>query len=298
MSDIYETIFQKHLQHLQHAFADYRVAAIDALGQIGDPRAVDPILMLLQNPDEDLFVRAHAVRTIGLFHDPRAIPLLIDIFRTPLHSDPTDEGFDTIDIQETMDYVKSMLPAGLLEILQLPATPELDLLPVDPRDALFNAARESLLTMQDAALPVVIAALQDPNPTVRTQAAITLCYVRSTDVVPVLQPLMDDPDLTVRAHLVSHLEQLCDRRTVDWLVQSATHDDSFIVRARAAYTLGFLGRSFEQERILQALNTLQHDAHPQVRTRAQEAQLNLQQWNTWTAADAQAGEPARGEIDL
>ncbi|ACL17788.1 HEAT repeat domain-containing protein [Methanosphaerula palustris] len=52
----------------------------EALGRLGDPRAVDDLIGALQ--DEDRFVRKKAVWALGRLGDPRAIPPLRGLYRT------------------------------------------------------------------------------------------------------------------------------------------------------------------------------------------------------------------------
>lgn len=53
------------------------IPAIDALGESGDPRAVEPLIALLKRSN-DLAVKIHACDALGRIGDPRAIDPLID----------------------------------------------------------------------------------------------------------------------------------------------------------------------------------------------------------------------------
>lgn len=60
-----------------------RILAAQALGQLRDPRALEPLLARLQDPLEDLFVRESAARALGALRDPRAIEPLRDALAAP-----------------------------------------------------------------------------------------------------------------------------------------------------------------------------------------------------------------------
>lgn len=56
-----------------------RAAAADALGWIGDPRAVPPLLVIIDTPDDQEAVREIAAEALGKLGDTAAVPPLIDV---------------------------------------------------------------------------------------------------------------------------------------------------------------------------------------------------------------------------
>jgi len=60
---------------------DVREAAADALGEIGDPRAVEPLIAALGDPDGD--VREAAAEALGTIGDPRAVGPLTAALKDP-----------------------------------------------------------------------------------------------------------------------------------------------------------------------------------------------------------------------
>lgn len=56
-----------------------RLAAAEALGEIGDARAVDPLIAVLQDDNED--VRRAAAEALGKIRDKRAVEPLLEIFK-------------------------------------------------------------------------------------------------------------------------------------------------------------------------------------------------------------------------
>jgi HEAT repeat protein len=53
--------------------------AAEALGEIGDPVAVEPLIALLRGPEEDSDIRVVAMQSLGKLKDPRAVPVLLEI---------------------------------------------------------------------------------------------------------------------------------------------------------------------------------------------------------------------------
>jgi HEAT repeat protein len=71
-----EENFEKIMNQLSHDHIPYRVKAVEALGRIGDERAVEPLLPLLNDPSPDVqWVTAQA---LGKLHDRRAVEPLIE----------------------------------------------------------------------------------------------------------------------------------------------------------------------------------------------------------------------------
>lgn len=63
------------LDALHDARAQVRAQSVDALGDIGDPAAIEPLRALLE--DEDLFVRVRAVRSLRQIGGPSAVDALL-----------------------------------------------------------------------------------------------------------------------------------------------------------------------------------------------------------------------------
>ncbi|ABS54863.1 PBS lyase HEAT domain protein repeat-containing protein [Methanoregula boonei 6A8] len=78
--------------------------AAEALGRLGDPRAVDPLIDTLW--DDDARVRQKAAYALGLLGDPRALGPLQKLYRI--------EREDARDIiQEAMEMIKRVMARDL-----------------------------------------------------------------------------------------------------------------------------------------------------------------------------------------
>lgn len=69
-----EERFQAYVRNLRHQGAVYRWGAAEALGRLGDPRAVGYLIPLLQ--DTDWRVRVKSAWALGQLGDLRALPAL------------------------------------------------------------------------------------------------------------------------------------------------------------------------------------------------------------------------------
>jgi HEAT repeat protein len=260
----------------------HRMNALQALGNLRDRRAFEPVLAILQDSRVDLFTRASAARTLGELHDPRAVQPLIDTFRqTPadlsdlqfaslLGSAAGDAGaalddlLGSITIQDMIHALEPMLGAGMAQHLQQTLTPEAVSQGIS--EQLSYAARQGLLTLGDAALPALFDALHDPDPDVRGEVASLLCHVRGRPgIFERLVVAFDDPDPAVRSAVAANIEQLFDNRAVDPLLKALEDPDS-TVRARAARSLGIIAFRSDTDRIIEALRKASaHDADAGVR---------------------------------
>ena len=266
----------------------HRPAALQALGNLRDQRAFEPVLQVFHDRDADLFSRECAARTLGELRDPRAVGPHIDAFRvtpgemndlqlaallrsgTGLAGDANlDKLLGTVSIQDVIDALEPLLGAGMTGHLLATLTPEAVGRGIS--EQLNYACLQGLLTMGNVALPGLLHALQDPDPGVRRQVASTLCHVRGRDdVFEALAGALDDPDPSVRASVTANIEQLFDRRAVDPLLKALEDVDS-TVRTHAARSLGIMASRSDAERIAEAL-TVARERDPDADVRRAAAQ--------------------------
>lgn len=136
---------------------------------------------------------------------------------------------------------------------------------------MHHAVRQGLLGLNEVALPGMLAALSDPDLTVRHAIAHTLPYVRgNATVLAALTAALADPDAEVRAAIAASLDQLFLPAAVTPLLE-VLRDLVARVRTNAITGLCSLFTFTSDERIPPVLTALQsHDADPQVRQAAAE----------------------------
>jgi hypothetical protein len=255
-------------------------AALEALANLRDRRAFEPVLALFQNPAQSLFVREQAVRTLGRLRDLRAVQPLLDVFRaTPEEMSGLKLGtwlgggaavtglLDDLSVGDLLDRLDLILGSEMANRLRAMLTPAA--VGQGYVNSLNQAIKQGLLELGDAALPSLFDALRDPDPGVRREVASALCYARGQEgVLEHLLPAFADPDPGVRAAVATHIEQLLDPRAIEPLL-AALEDVEARVRAAAAHSLGVLARRAGDERVISALAVVaERDPDPEARSNA------------------------------
>ncbi|MFA4964823.1 MAG: HEAT repeat domain-containing protein [Thermoleophilia bacterium] len=154
-------------------------AAVDALGRLDDPRAVRPLLFIIETQGVDGPLYEEAVRALGLLGDERAAQVVRRAFA---HGEYEGEHVDALAAMHGRGALEDLL--GLAEsedaearrvacqdLIRLgsPVAAETvaDLL-VDANESVRSAAREALSwTVEEHVLAEIVAGLEDPSPEVR-----------------------------------------------------------------------------------------------------------------------------------
>jgi HEAT repeat protein len=168
-------------------------AAAEALGAIGDARAVDALIAALkvQTPVAD-----SAVKALTGFKDARAIPGLIELStRSEHYRYPVAQALKAID------------PGGLEALIA--ALEERPPRPAQDRYGIAMTVRYAAdLRLEDGALRL----LADADPSIRRELAIALGRMKSRRAVAALTRLIDDPDQKLVAPVaVGALGEIGDR---------------------------------------------------------------------------------------
>lgn len=105
-----------------------------------------------------------------------------------------------------------------------------------------QAVREAALFLPpEQARPILLAALQDPAPQVRSVAAWQLKDHRGPGIAEALLPLLQDDNDRVRAAAVWALSINAGRRYLKEIMHLSREDPSGVVRFRAVWGLGLIG---------------------------------------------------------
>ena len=154
-------------------------AAIDALGQLGDPRAVQPLIFLIESQGADGPMYDEAVRALGLLGDFRAAQVVRQAFEGArfdgVFADALVAMFGRGALEELLELAESDDAAtrravceDLVRLASPVAAETVAALLVDPDEDVRAAAREALGQTVDAAtLDEIITGLEDPSPDVR-----------------------------------------------------------------------------------------------------------------------------------
>jgi len=239
-----------------------RAFAVRLLGRLGAPAAAEALSEVVRDRTEDEVVRSMAADALAAIRDPAVIPLLIGELRV------VDEK-STPRAAEALIRFGSLATPALIEALSgkeqgmarlwaariLTVTRD-----AAAYDALLDALRDRLDLVRVASAdalgsigdsralaPLMQAALRDPAPLVRSQAAVAAAKLSGPDAANVLLSALRDPDYATRLRALEAFEsmQLAELTPLE----TALTDDNVEVQRRAALALersGYLERIVEQ----------------------------------------------------
>lgn len=208
------------IETLADANAAVRLAAVNSLGAIGDPRAIAALAKALKE-DTDARVREAAAWALGEIDDTRAVPPLLEALKT-----------------ERVASVREKIIHALGEIDDPSAVAGIGGALKDPSVDVRRAAVWALGELEDpSAVPSLLAMARDEDAEVRKHTAEALGNLKSVAAIDALALLTRDPNADVRTHAVSALGQLEDRRALPALV-AVLKDADAEVRKNAADAIG------------------------------------------------------------
>jgi HEAT repeat protein len=219
--------------------------AADALGQIGDPRAVEPLIIFLQ--DNDKYVRCAAAWALGQIGDPRAVEPLIGALKDPndVLRDASAEALGKIGDARAVEPLIAALPNwaainALGKIGDARAIEPLIGALKDPNHEVRRAAVRALGQMGAPGVEPLIAALKDQHDDLRKAAVQALGKMGAPAVEPLIAALRDQ-DWHVRNYAVEAIVQI-GAPAVQPLI-AALKDEDKNVRPAAAGALDRLAWS-------------------------------------------------------
>lgn len=226
-----------------------REEAAVALGELGDPRAVPPLVMALKDPDRA--VRDAAIRALEAIGSP-SVPALAQCLRDPdlsvqeaaasALSGIGDERIvePLIEALESPDWIVRMYAAkGLGRIGDLRAIKPLCGLLQDQVKAVREDGAAALAALGDQAVQILVDMLAESEWLTRLRAVEALGRAKSTLAVDsLLKLLAEDSDVAVRQDAARALGEIGDARAFEPLLRAL--EDSRL-RAAAVEALGKIG---------------------------------------------------------
>ncbi|MCQ8893859.1 MAG: HEAT repeat domain-containing protein [Methanolinea sp.] len=225
----FEGAFEDVIRALHNPEDEVREEAARALGELGDRRAVDPLIGLLS--DENRYVRREAAKSLGRIGDERAIPALISALK--------DED----------RYGREGAAEGLGEMGEKAFPALIEAMENADWHVRMGAAIALRIIGNREALPVLIRAMQDENRFVRREVVKSLGRIGDHSVIETLIAALKDPDRSVRLRAVSALSKCNDPRVVEPLIEALNDEDSG-VRLRVIRAL----EEIDDPRAVEALN--------------------------------------------
>jgi HEAT repeat protein len=242
--------------------------AIEALGEIKDPRAVEPLIAYLKVADdiipvknalvmigepsvepliatlenEDNKVAGFSVQALGEIRDIRAVEPLIKVL--------LDENF----------YYRHWAAIALGEINDPRAIEPLIASMKGYNRAIQDEAKNALVKIGISSVDPLIVALSHEDPGIRQWAVVTLGEIKDPRAVDPLIKVLQDEDYYVRWQVPSALAEIGDDRVVDPLI-SSLHDKWSGIRMEVADALGQIKDPRSVDPLISALQ----DEDPYVR---------------------------------
>jgi len=233
---------QQAARSLDSVDSKERESAIQSLGQMNHPAAVDALVEALRHPTQQVRLQA-AVQLIG-FHDARAVPVLLE-----------SQGWKGQEVEpwKIARIGESAVP-GLVNALQ------------SDDSKVRLCAVSALGSFHSSTTVVALAAcLDDPDPDFRQKVIAALRETRSSEAVPALRRALPGSEGNLRSSLVTALGKCGGKSVVPDLIQAARDPDREI-RNSAVWCLKEISDASSVPALLEALT----DSYDQVGAAAAE----------------------------
>jgi HEAT repeat protein len=251
-----QSTVDQFLEQLQSAEEPWqRYDAAKALGQLGDARAVAPLLACLHDPESP--VRWGAVQALGQLGDARAVAPLLASCCEP-------GGLISTAADAALRQLSTALGSAAFIAAVEPALQHAD-------PCVRTAAARALYLLRDGrAVAPLLTCLRDQEASVRVEAIGHLAWMGDVRAVAPLIACLHDEDPWVAENAASALGKLGNSRAVEPLIACLERAHSR-VRPAAVRALMQLGDARAVEPLLVCL----HDPDPVVSQYAAEALLHL-----------------------
>lgn len=225
---------------------EVRLAAILALGRIGDARSVRPLIEALEDPE----LTVEAAGALARIGDARAYDSLLPL------------------LGHRRAAVRQAAIGALNSLGQARMEQDMKRLLDDPNPHVReSAARIAGYFGYAACASRLLERLNDEDESVRRAAIETLPYLQDTEAAPLLDAALSDRSPKIRAAAAQSLGNLDDEVSLPGLTRALRDSDSW-VRYYAARSLGQLRNAGMLDPLCAVLST---DPAPQVRIAAAEA---------------------------
>jgi len=230
------------------------IRAASGLGMIGGPDAVEPLLDVLQNHPDVWHTRPPAARALGKIGDPRAFRPLAAALGHECSRLRSGAALGLADLGD--DRAVELLVRRLVGLEEIQVRVALaEALEKFDRGKVTNEFLEEFKTSDwfaryagagadgpggDFFAGVMVAALADPDPTVRLYGVLGLTAVHETGAVHALIGVLDDDNFSLRFAAANALGELGDPRAGEALIPLLC-DPEYSVRLRATWSLQKIG---------------------------------------------------------
>jgi HEAT repeat protein len=231
-----------------------RIAALEAVGEIGGSEAIDALLSTVGEPNAELV--AAALRGLGHAFDARAEQALKTALRSDdvvvrlaavsgLRAGGSAEAIEGLAWTAAADGDEGVARAAVEALGELARrsssvghTAVGALLTIATEPHLRDTAVTSLAVLPELRIPAVVDGLDHARSEVRRVTIAVLERMKHPDASAAIQRALDDDDATVRESAITALERLGTRGVARKLGAMAQDDPSRAVRRAASAALG------------------------------------------------------------
>ena len=245
-----------------------RVYIAEALGKIGNKKAVDSLIKCLD--DKHPSPRRFAAEALGRIGDPKAIPHLVKCLENNDPKTRLDNLEDSHEISwycaHALDTISSPSMVGLLVNCLLNEDPIVRLRSVE---TLVNSIEHPrvALALPNTSIDPIIKCLDDSDKDVREWSIILLGKIGNKKAVDPLVKCLDDENSSIRRYAASALGRIGDPRAIDPLIKCLNNEDNHKEDSRkVSFTLVHALVNIKDPSIVEHLvNSLFNINHPEVR---------------------------------
>jgi HEAT repeat protein len=249
------------VEQLRTGDVDTRRAAVVALGRIGDARAVEPLVNLLDEDERELLVPATAA--LARLGDRRAFESLLRLLGDADVSvrQGAIGALNSIGHPAMGDRVRTLLEDADPRVRESAVKIAGYFGYSSCAEALLDRCRDRDETVRAAALahvaylddersvPILVAAMAGDTPRARAAAAQALAHVNRPDALDALRRGVGDLDPWVRYFSVTSLGRQMDRASLPLLKRVAADDDAQHVQIAAIRAIGDIGVSNDADAV-------------------------------------------------
>jgi HEAT repeat protein len=222
---------QKFLRALEDKDPKIRIDAVDALGEAGDARAVEPLIRAIQKSENAGIPQARMIIALGKLQDPRATGILLKVVYGRVDTVPFSEMARVRAVESLGRIGDERAVRPLFQFMKHQGERQ-----GAYEGQIFSGIRDTLVQIARQQPRTFCEAMRDPDDYIRSEAARVLRTILMPESVPVLIKALEDVNYVVRIQAAEALGQLGDSRAEDAL-RYAMKDVNRDVRSAARRAL-------------------------------------------------------------
>ncbi|MFH0889086.1 MAG: HEAT repeat domain-containing protein [Planctomycetota bacterium] len=222
---------------------DFRLMVIIILGDLGDERAIEPLLIILNDPREADNLKNKAIIALGKIKNPKIIPHLLALIDTS----PLETILIVVETIGGFGQEARLAVSRFYDILKSPKYQNEEKIIKAVIDA-FDDIREPSSVVE------ILPFINDARPRVRWSASNTLGKIGVGDVAPQLVKLLNDEFMDIKQITIEALGKLGNKTICPEIIKVLLNDKDLRTRQLAADALGAIKDKTTLSSLLTVLN--------------------------------------------